>query len=220
MADLSYGLDVIPVTPTPGDGGGGGGGDTPSGGEITLFRGVVERAQGRLITHYRQPRNLAIMEGFVLPVQEAEESVWTLYWNMRLPNAVGISLDFLGRVVGEKRAGRVDDDYRVAIRTRILVNNSKGRIEDLIAIVESMLPNNTIGVAEYWPPALSFVVGDIGAVTPDTIFRMLSQAKAAGVRLELSYGAGTLGSDDDTYLGGIMGSEDDTTLGFSMGSTF
>jgi hypothetical protein len=191
----------------------------PPAGEPVHDTAMVARAQGRLITHYRQPRNLALLAGFVDEVQEAEDSAAVLYVDLRLPDAAGEALDFLGRIVGEKRAGRVDDDYRGAIATRILVSRSKGRIEDLIAVAVSLVPTATVQVAEYWPPALSFSLSTLGAITFDTAFRMLRQAKAAGVRLELTYGAGTLGSDDDTYLGGIMGSDDDTTLGFEMAST-
>ena len=188
-------------------------------GEPLAYTGSVARAQSRLITHYRTPRNLAILAGFVREVQAAEDAAAGLYVSMRLPNAAGEALDFLGRIVGEKRLARGDDDYRQAIATRILVSRSKGRVEDLIAVARSLVPTATIQVAEYWPPALSFSFSTLGSVTFDTAFRMLRQAKAAGVRLEMTYGPGTLGSEDDTYLGGTMGSEDDTTLGFTMAST-
>lgn len=188
-------------------------------GELVHNPNLVARSISRLIEYFRRgPRNQAFLKGVVGQVQDLEDSAWSLYYGLRLDNATGVNLDVLGRRVGELRTGRVDDDYRAAIRTRILVNLSKGRVEDLIAIVKSLLPSTSVQVAEYWPPALSFSVTSLGSVTFDTMNRMLLQAKAAGVRLEFTSGAGTIGSEDDTYLGGTIGSEDDTTLGFEIAS--
>lgn len=188
-------------------------------GELVHNPNLVARSISRLIEYFRRgPRNQALMTGIVGQVQDLEDSAWSLYYGLRLDNATGVNLDVIGRRVGEPRLGRVDDDYRAAIRTRILVNLSKGRVEDLIAIVRSLLPNTAVQVAEYWPPALSFSVTSLGVVSFDTMNRMLLQAKAAGVRLEFTSGPGTIGSEDDSYLGGVIGSEDDTTLGFAMAS--
>lgn len=203
--------ETLPPPPPPTDGNG----------ELVHFTQMALTAKNRLISYFRRgPRNRAFLDGVVSQVQDLEDSSQSLYLLTRLPYALGVNLDVLGRIVGELRAGRADEDYRAAIRTRILVNASDGKTEQLIAIVLSILPTTTVGIAEYSPPALSITVGDLGSVTPDTMYRMLFQAKAAGVRLELTYGVGTIGADDDTYLGGTMGSDDDTTLGFAMSSTY
>lgn len=209
MAEAIYTLPVPPPLPAP---------VADPGGELVHNPNLVERAFRRLISYFRKPRNRAFLTGVVGEVQELEDSAWSLYYNMRLDNAVGVNLDVIGRRVGEKRLGRADDDYRAAIRTRILVNNSDGRIEQLIAIVRSLLPNTSVQIAEYWPPALSFSVEDLGPVSFSTMYRMLRQAKAAGVRLEFTSGPGTIGSEDDSPLGGTIGSEDDSPLGFTMAS--
>lgn len=188
-------------------------------GELIHNPNMVAFAFRRLIEYFRKSRNYAFLQAVVGEVQELEDSAWTLYYSTSVDRALGVNLDVLGRRVGELRSGRLDEDYRAAIRTRILVNNSDGKIEQLIAIVKSLLPEAAVGAAEYWPPALSFSVDDLGSVSFSTMYRMLFQAKAAGVRLEFTEGLPTIGSEDGTVVGGVIGSEDGTTVGFTISST-
>ena len=180
--------------------------DAEGNGEVVRIDDMPLRARERLIAYFRKPRNFAFLDAIVDQVQELEVAASQLYNDTRLSTAVGVNLDVLGRVVGELRAGRADEDYRAAIRTRILVNRSNGRLEDLIAIVLSLLPAAVITVAEYQPPAVSFQVDSLGSVTFDTVYRLLAKAKPCGVRLEFTAGLGTIGSDDDTTLGFTMSS--------------
>ncbi len=207
IIELLTGSEPTPTVPEP----------SPTG-ELVHNPNMVALAIRRLISWYRKPRNKALLSGAVGQTQELEDSAWSLYYAMRLENAVGVNLDVLGRRVGEKRAGRADEDYRAAIRTRIIVNLSNGHIEDMIAVVRSLLPNTPIPITEYYPKAISFVIEDLGTLSFRTIYGMLMQAKPAGTRLEFTSGPGTLGAEDDSPLGGTMGSEDDNPLGFTMAS--
>lgn len=193
----------------------------PATGELIHDPNMVARSINRLISYFRRgPRNRAFLDATVGEFQILEDAAWTLYYETRLPNADGVNLDVIGRVVRELRAGRDDEDYRAALRTRILVNRSNGRIEDLIAIIESMVPGAAVTVAEYLPPTIVFNIDDLGDVTAETAYRMLFQAKAAGVRLEMAEGLPTIGSYDGTVVGGTIGSYDGTTLGFEIGTTY
>ena len=60
------------------------------------------------------------------------------YWR-DLDSATGIRLDVLGRMLRVKRQGRLDDEYRRALRTEILVLRSDGTPETLLAITRAYL---------------------------------------------------------------------------------
>ncbi len=185
-------------------------------GEYVHNEAMVAEAQALLIEFFRKPRWLDAVAAFATEVQEVEDAFWGTHTSFDVDTAVGDQLDILGRLVGELRDDRVDDDYRAAVRTRILVNSSDGKLEQLIAIVQSLLPAATVQAAEYYPASLSFAVSTLGSVTFNTVYGLLHKAKAAGVRLEFTHGAGTIGAEDDNPLGGTIGAEDDNPLGFSI----
>ena len=73
-------------------------------------------------------------------VQEIEQLLFDVLDKFVLGVAVGDQLDILGKIVVEGRNSRNDDNYRRAIRAKILVNNSNGTIEELLAIILALFP--------------------------------------------------------------------------------
>lgn len=152
-------------------------------GVYELYQFHAERAAQNLTEFFRKPRNSAIMLAAGGEAQEAEDAAWQLYNAFDLETATGPVLDKLGALVGELRSGRTDEDYAAAIRARILVNSSTGRQEDLLAVAAALIPGyDSILLIEEYPAHFTISIsGDWGAVTVDTVGRMLRQAKAAGV---------------------------------------
>jgi hypothetical protein len=145
----------------------------------------AEQAVANLIEFFRKPRSSEIMRIVGGQVQDVEDAIWQLYTAFDMNTATGMTLDLLGGVVGEARANRTDDDYRAAVRARILVNRSNGRLEDMLAVLVALLPDNTgIVVHEFYPASIRFDVFDAFAgATAETVARMLRQSKPAGVKL-------------------------------------
>jgi len=111
----------------------------------------VETARELLIGQFK---NRDVIQGFLDVLsrrcQELEDVFWDIIEKRRLAIAVGAQLDTLGLLVGEKRLGRDDDLYRAAIRLRIRVNRSKGRITDVIDVTMMATPEGeTARVTEY-----------------------------------------------------------------------
>lgn len=103
--------------------------------------------------------------------------------------AVGVWLDALGRVVGESRDGRSDDELRRGLRVRILANRSNGRVAELAKIARlhedaDSDPDAQIRVREPGR-ARAIVYIDATPATPlRRVFSYLRDAKAAGVALQ------------------------------------
>jgi hypothetical protein len=151
-------------------------------------------------------------------VQEIEDANWAHHNAFDVDTAVGEQLDFLGKQVGERRDDRTDDAYRAAVRVRILVNLSNGRLEELIAIALGISPTAVLVVRELYPATVSIEPDTLGSATLQQAYRLLKKAKPAGVRLLLS-GAGdvaSLGAVDGSPVGGTMGAVDGSPLGFLM----
>lgn len=175
----------------------------------------AEEAISHLIELFKNgPRNQTILQAIGVQLQELEEAAADVLVGFFVDTAVGDQLDILGRVVGETRQGRTDNDYRAAVRVRILVNMSDGKVEQLLAIARGLVPEATVALVEVYPMSIRLEFSTLGTTSLRTVFSILKQAKAAGVRLLVSYGPPTIGAVDGAPAGGIVGAVDGNPAGF------
>lgn len=208
MAEATYTLPSSPAAPAPAD----------TEGTYVHNDAMVEEAVGLLIEWFRKPRWVALLQSMVGEIQEAEDAVYAVLSALDLDTAVDDVLDKFGRLVGELRQGRSNDDYRAAVRVRILVNSSDGKLEQLIAIARGLVPTAVVSVQELYPAALRMYFSTLGTVSFRTVERLLHQAKPAGVRLNVASGVPTVGAVDGDPLGGTVGAVDGSPAGFTIGA--
>lgn len=136
-------------------------------------------AAARLTSAFKNKRVLgAVVKALAAEWQELEGAIWDVINGRLLDNAGTDQLDKLGRLVGERRAGRANDDYRLAIRVRIRVNRSDGRAEDIIAVAR-LIATNTY--REAYPAG--FVVAFTAAIPAGARWaaQAIAQTRAGGV---------------------------------------
>lgn len=142
------------------------------------------QATARLTEQFK--RKLAItglLSTWIAQVQALEDNAYELQLQRALATASGINLDLLGAIVGQSRGGRNDSQFRLWIAGRILVNKSRGKAPQLIAIA-AKLCNGPVRLRETYPAAFVMycervIVGNDGV----EIAKLLKIAKAAGVRM-------------------------------------
>lgn len=146
------------------------------------------RALARLIEKLkRKPKLAAVLSASNAQTQALEDAYWQLYSQRSIDTAVGDPLDILGKIVGERRDGSPDADYRLRIRARIRANLSNGTVEDIFRVFRALLgasaPMATFSWSVSWPAQFVFVVGGVVIPTPQVpIFaRFLYDSKAGGV---------------------------------------
>lgn len=136
----------------------------------------VAEAKALLISQFRgRPVIEGLLSSWVGPLQELENVLWDIIDKRILDDAVDAQLDTLGKLVGEKRAGRDNDRYRASIRVRIRVNRSKGRAEDILQVARLLDASATY--LEY--RFLAWEVDILGTPYGGDFIRLLAQAKAA-----------------------------------------
>jgi hypothetical protein len=151
----------------------------------------VDDALGRLLEQFREkPRLASVLSALVGAVQDTEDGLFPLHTERGVDVAIGRQLDVLGAIVGQPRAGLIDDIYRRYIRARIRTNRSAGRVNDLITVARLVLgvSDGTVEVTPQLPGAVWVRIVDL-ALDPDVsdvVLDMLFQAVAAGVRLLLT----------------------------------
>lgn len=128
--------------------------------------------------------------------QDLENVLWDVINSRFLDTAVGVQLDILGGLVGERRGAANDVDFRSAIRLRIRVNRSQGLAEDVIQ-VGTLVTGAALDYQEYGSG--SFLVQLLNATSPIVVARMLASVKAAGTRGVLVYTNWTPSDDVFTW---------------------
>jgi len=157
---------------------------------LTKVTTHIAEALANLVEQFKgQPTIAATLTAFVQQVQELEGALFELLEERGIDTAIGAQLDTLGDIVGEPRLGRGDDNYRVAIRGRILVNLSEGTPVDLIGLLVVLSEGSAVTLTEYYPASLTAelatAVGD--EEEAHRIGDLLHTATAAGVLAHLIY---------------------------------
>lgn len=119
--------------------------------------------------------------------QKVETDIIAFRTLTSIEDSEGAQLDKLGEILGEERESRSDPDYRRGLRTRVLVNRSSGRAEEMIEIArlwQGVGDDVSVGYMELYPAHMTIIPRPV-ASDPVRLFRRLVQAKAGGVSLTL-----------------------------------
>lgn len=151
----------------------------------------------------------ALRDAIATEMQAAENALWQVFVSRLVDDARGESLNILGRIVGEARNGRDDPSYRVRIRARVRVNQSFGRVSDLVAVLALLdTAHFTITLT---PPAAYLVTADAplsGFATATELAELLGEATAVGVGGTLTMWTDTEGFRlADTVAATVVGSD-------------
>jgi len=137
-----------------------------------------------LVSQFRnKPLIEILVRALMEQVQDLEDALWDLLVNRAIDTADGAQLVVIGKIVGQPQGTFDQDTYRTWIKARVLVNRSSGTVDDMVAIVNAVLPTGaTMRVTEYYPAA--FVI-EVTSSVPDWFGQALAgivrDAKALGV---------------------------------------
>lgn len=148
---------------------------------------ITDHATQALARLAQQYKGKPLIEGLIsllcTQIQEIEDAIWQMASERLLDNAIGAQLDRLGGILGQTRGAYTDEEYRLILRAKVLINRSSGTAEELIAIFSTVEPDATITVTD-WPPAcFELLLSDaISAADALMYRRFLTMARAGGVR--------------------------------------
>jgi hypothetical protein len=129
----------------------------------------------------------ALLKSWCAEVQALEDEVYELQAQRTLASASGVGLDVIGALVGQPREGRTDAQYKLWIAGRILVNKSRGKAPQLIAIARKLC-NGPVRFKDYYPAGfMIFSEAPIAGSDGVEIAKLLKIAKAAGVSMQFHW---------------------------------
>lgn len=120
---------------------------------------VIERGLDKLLHQFKDsPNYKALVETYLELHNQIQETCFEVLASRDIQQATGLSLDLIGKIVGQQRNNLSDDDYRQAIIIKIYVNNSKGTISDIQNIVKALTNSTDVQVFEIFPAAINLYI--------------------------------------------------------------
>lgn len=159
-------------------------------GSLRPFRSHLASAFGKILRQYTQsPLLIEYIASTLRRVQSTDDAAIMFYNAFDVDTATGATLRLLGKLVGERQGDRGLTTFRNAIKTRILMNKSQGRIPDLIAIAALFTGTaDEVGahvkITELQPARIEVDIDRTPIVPAHEIHNRLKRSKAAGVALE------------------------------------
>lgn len=193
---------------------------TPDG-DLAYVPDHAEIMVERLPLQFHTPRTLALVRALGLGAQCLESEIFGYLTGSALPVAFGAELDKWGALVGERRGGLDDDNYRVFIDAKLLVLRSNGTPDELIEIFRRVTaPQVSVRYTQY--PHASFglwVLRDspMGDRRARRVGEFMRQAKPGGTEMWLVESiSGYFGFSDDPGHPGVE-EDDGSSLGWDEG---
>jgi hypothetical protein len=152
----------------------------------------VDAAIDRLPEQHKGKTKIeALISALTDPFQTLENGLWQLLTERGVDTAVGVQLTAIGDLVGEPRAGDVDDDYRPRIRARIATNKSTGTISDILTVSRNVVLDENITFVLQQQTLATVMLRLEGAAVEsdlaDILISFLRNTVSAGVRIILEY---------------------------------
>lgn len=146
----------------------------------------LERAREKLLGQFRnKPKIRALLDSWIRPAQRREDTAYEVAFALNLEAGFGAILDSIGALVQRGREGLSDELYKVALRAKIRVNRSQGKLTDLLAVANLALTGSWY-VLDF-PPASAVIVYEDG-LDPgeiDPLLSILAEVRPLGIRIDL-----------------------------------
>lgn len=157
---------------------------------------VTDHVRAGLSLLLQQYTGLPRIEGWATSylnrVQELEDAIWSVIVGRLIDDAVGVQLDVLGRLVGQRRNGVGDEPFRMRVRARIRANRSNGHPDDIIAValLASGVSLDQLTYTDLYPASFRVELSSVTDATLATVLtELITLAKPVGVGAAVSFSA-------------------------------
>lgn len=115
-------------------------------------RDQISLGLNRLLEQFKDKPNIeAVLTSYLQQINDLEDTYESLLNERSIFTAVGVQLDLLGALVNEARLGRSDSVYRLAILTRIGINNSEGTPNQILSLLKNITGATKVNMWEHFP---------------------------------------------------------------------
>jgi hypothetical protein len=105
-----------------------------------------------------------LLVAFSSPFNETDQMFFDLFTILDIDLSVGKQLDVIGKIIGQRRLGLSDSEYRIRLKLRIAVNRSFGDPETAIALISALTGATRVQYIPQYPANATFFTNGTVAV--------------------------------------------------------
>jgi hypothetical protein len=144
---------------------------------ITKITNHETQAKELLLYQWQNSDNIkSLLDVYGKQANSLEDVFFQILDSLDLDIAQGISLDLIGKEVGEDRQSRSDEDYREAIKTRLFLNVTSGTPEDVIRTVKQITGATRVNYYEQYPAQIVLEIFDVEYLSKTPIIKRVTPA--------------------------------------------
>jgi len=141
----------------------------------------IEQGLARNIDFLDKDNFNKLIQLFLEQVQEIEVATLSIADQKNINTAIGVWLDYIGKIVGEARKSRTDAQYRLALLLKVASNNSDGTPNIIIDITKQQTGSTNSRIIDYFPASLFNVIQIDESVDATGLYNLIDNIKPAGV---------------------------------------
>lgn len=143
---------------------------------------LLEEAESLILYQLsKSPKLNGLIKALVTPFQESLEHLEKLHHGRYIDDAQGETLDVIGAIVMFPRQSMSDADYRVWLKVAILLNNSSGTPNCVLAILRVLFGDTpSIQLDEYSPNVVMFTFFKYPDAPLNILFSIIRRAVPLG----------------------------------------
>jgi len=150
---------------------------------------IYDKIFSKIPQQFRESENFnKILQVFTTECDELLKVFEDLKIAFLINSAVGDQLDIIGAIVVIARDGRIDEEYREAIKFKIFQNTSNGRVEEIILILKTVTQATKIVYSDH-PPAAYTIYTD-GSKIDGNLNELIDRLTGAGISVTVEMGLG------------------------------
>lgn len=139
---------------------------------------LLEEAESLILYQFSQsPKFNGLVRGLVTPFQEVLDHVERLHNGRYIDEAKGHALDVIGDIVDFERQNMRDEEYRIWLKVAILLNQSQGTADGVLAILQVLFGDRpALQLDEYAPNVAMFTFFRYPDVPTKILFSIIRRA--------------------------------------------
>ena len=148
----------------------------------------VDRSLDRTVEQYKEK---PLIEGMLSAFSEEKQDLEGVFCELLTERididvAEGVQLDLVGTIVDQARLGFDDEFYRILLKVKIGINNSKGEPESVINTMKLIAQATEAQYLNFGNGNIGLAVNTLTGITPDNadfIYQQMERVVMAGVRI-------------------------------------
>lgn len=137
----------------------------------------------KILYRFKEYKNITdLMYSLLTEVSLLEQTFSDLYNERNLQTAIGKQLDQIGKLIGEERQGKDDDEYRKYLYIRTLVNKSSGTTPEIEEVINRTEDATFIQVFNHYPASI-YIYIKTPKIPDPSLIDLIKNMIPAGVSL-------------------------------------